>query len=708
MIGYAKHAGLGFWVALLSLLLLSPAAGGANDWPLQQSARLLPTPPAADIGFGSAVVLDGDTLAVAANGWLDAEADSVGAVYIFSRGPAGWAQQAVLTRSEGDSYDAFGAGLALQGDTLVVAAPQETEEEFGGENGAVYVFGRQDGVWSQRARLTVVHEAVDYPADLFGHSLALDGDTLLIGAYQYDEETNDHRQVVYEFTRDGDDWERGTRLELGPAEMEWEFQRTIALSGDTAMVGMPGNYFDDLAEPGRVYIFRRAAGVWSPAGSFAPADGRPDDLFGCALALEGDTAAAVSCRYDSEDHTGEAYIFVRQGESWAEQAKLNPQLEDDQPLHVATVALDGDTAVLGAPYVHTTAEVSGAAYVYRHDGETWTFQQRLVADNAGEDDRFGWGLDIAGGVIVAGAPAHTYLNFAAQGAVYLFEPQPKRPYTVHLPLVVDPAFFPPGLIVYQDFDAEFNRDIYTIRPDGTGKKNLTQTETWQENSPVWSPDGAQIAYIRADTGNGHRALMVMNADGQGRRVIFDDPLLAGDPAWSPDGRRIAFTGYTGALGPDLYAVDVAGGQLTNLTAHLSGSPSNPAWSPDGTRLAFTYMHLTELYWTVDIAVMDVAGGEATLLTDDPGDEGNVHWSPDGQGILYTDAPGGRPVLAIVPAGGGEPQRVIEGGLHGRWSPDGSHIVFTGWGGGLFRINADGGNLGVVDGSFYATMGDWQP
>lgn len=709
MIGYAKAILCFGAVVFLVLLALAPAAGGAAEWPLQQTARLLPTSPAVGLDFGGTLAMDGDTLAVGAMGWRNEAFIPQGAVYVFGRGPAGWTQQALLAAAEGEAYAGFGASLALRGDVLVVGAPHTGEETIGRDLGAVHIFVRHESVWTERARLMVADEDDDYLTYLFGHSLALDGDTLLIGAYQYDEAIDDHRHVVYVFTRDGDSWQRQAKFVLGLSVMNWEYTQTIALSGNRALVGMPRETVGANAAQGRVYFLQRIDGIWEKDGSLTPADGGPGDEFGCSLTLQGNTAVVVSCRYDANDHTGKAYVFVRKGRRWHEQVKLNPQDVDNQPLHIATVALDGDTVVLGAPYVEATAGASGAAYVYRRDGATWTFQERLAGDNSGDGFGFGNGLAANGGVIAAGATGYSHLNFAAHGIVYLFEPQPERPYTVHLPIVVDPAFLSPGRIAYHDVNDDFDLDIYTSRPDGTGKTNLTRSDLTSIN-PAWSPDGGRIAYLQSRPDFDGWRLMVMNADGSDQWTILDgSTLIINDsPAWSPDGRSIAFTGRVrDGYDTNIYGVGLSSGEVTNLTAHLPGEASEPTWSPDGTRLAFAYWHKTEAGWRNDLAMME-PGGEVRLLTNDVIYQNHPDWSPDGATILYTADPDGIPCLYTVPAAGGEPRRVIDSAVFGRWSSDGQQIVFTGWSPGIFRVDADGDNVGLVNGSIEADRADWQP
>jgi hypothetical protein len=150
--------------------------------------------------FGYRVALDGDTLVVgtfgedstANDGEHNNEASNAGAVYVFTRSNGSWTQQDNLKASEADAHDIFGISLALDGDTLVVGAMFESTTAAGGESyhdtayaGAVYVFTRSKGSWSQRALLKARNAEA---GDSFGGSVALDGDTLVVSAEEDEEE----------------------------------------------------------------------------------------------------------------------------------------------------------------------------------------------------------------------------------------------------------------------------------------------------------------------------------------------------------------------------------------------------------------------------------------------------------------------------------------------------------------------------------------
>lgn len=212
----------------------------------EQTNLTAPNAAANDL-FGWSLALSDDTLAVGA----PSKDTSTGAVYVFSRSGTTWAQQAYLMAAV--AYSRFGFSLALSGDTLAVGA-------WGAYNsGAAYVFSRSGMVWSQQACLTASNaEATDY----FGHSVSLSGDVLAVGAINEDSDgsgpTNNSAGdsgAAYVFNRSGGIWTERAYLKASNAAANSLFGFSLALDGDSLAVGAA--YEDSIAsESGAVYLFR--------------------------------------------------------------------------------------------------------------------------------------------------------------------------------------------------------------------------------------------------------------------------------------------------------------------------------------------------------------------------------------------------------------------------------------------------------------------
>lgn len=276
-------------------------------------------------------------------------------------------------------------------------------------------------------------------------------------------------------------------------------------------------------------------------------------------------------------------------------------------------------------------------------------------------------------------------------------------YTLRLPVLLKPPVepAPADLIIYTYWEGD-QYDIYTIRPDGTGKNPLTDTPE-NEEFPRWSPDRRAIAFIRYEGEVPH--IVIANADGSGERVLVGPTSSTshiGGAAWSPDSQRLAFHQYTNESGRiNVFVIDVDGNNLTNLTADLPYDASGPEWSPDGTQIVFVAYGTED-----DLRILNLAGGGVTPLINHSSAESAPDWSPDGATILFTARYSSYNGLHTIPAAGGASLFVIPDGLFGRWSADGASLVFTSENGGIFRAAADGSGVTPVDLSTNAWGPDW--
>jgi TolB protein len=245
---------------------------------------------------------------------------------------------------------------------------------------------------------------------------------------------------------------------------------------------------------------------------------------------------------------------------------------------------------------------------------------------------------------------------------------------------------------------EMSGDIYSINPDGTGVKNLTETKEMSESDPAWSPDGRRIAFIacRECTTSD---VFVMDAHGNRVRRITTDAPLDGKPAWSPDGTKIAFhsdaSGYwseeDGGYVPgneDIWMVDAQGTNRLPIT----NSPDRelgPSWSPNGTRIAFTSIRGTD---RSSIHVINVDGSSRTQLTDPTLWSGSAFWSPDGSTLAFDviDLSTTTPDVFVMDEDGSDVRQLTEEPTASvrAWSPDGSMILFAK--AGLHTLDLDSG------------------
>lgn len=381
--------------------------------------------------FASSVSLSGNTLAVGAryedssatgiNGnQMDNSALNSGAVYVFAKNGTNWVQQAYLKASNTDAGDVFGGSVSLSGDTLAVGAHGEASNSAGidgnqadnsaPESGAVYVFVRTGTTWTQQAYLKASN--ID-TTDRFGLRVSLAGDTLAVGAPAEDSDAN-----------------------------------TIN-----------GNQSDNSAlDAGAVYVFDRSGTTWAQQAYLKASNADAGDNFGSSLSVFGDTIAVGAAAEDSNstgsngdeadnsyDAAGAAYVFVRSGTTWTQQAYLKASNSDPGDFFGSTLSLSGDTLAVGARFEDSnatgingtqsdnSARDSGAVYVFVRSDTVWNQQAYLKASNTGAYDDFSSANAVAlsGDTLAVGADVEdsnaTGINgnpaengYTDSGAAYLF------------------------------------------------------------------------------------------------------------------------------------------------------------------------------------------------------------------------------------------------------------------------------------------------
>ena len=374
--------------------------------------KLIPSDAAANDRSGCAVPLDGDTALVGAY-YHGGNGLHSGAVYVFARNQATWGQQAKLTASNGEPDDLFGVSVALDGDTALVGA--FGDDDNGSNSGSAYVFVRDGTIWRQQAKLTASDGATN---DFFGWSVALDGDTAFVGAHE-DDDAGSESGSAYMFVRDGITWNQQAKLTASDAAAHDLFGRAVALDGDTALVGA---YYDDDngSNSGSAYVFVRDGATWREQAKLTATDAAADDFFGASVVVDEDIVLVGAFgAYDDNTNSGSAYVFVRDATIWSQQSKLTADKAPGNHLFGRSVALDGDTALVGASNDDANGSDSGSVYVFVHDGTAWNQQAKLTASDAAAGDLFGWSIALDGDTAMVGA-SNDDVNGSDSGSAYIY------------------------------------------------------------------------------------------------------------------------------------------------------------------------------------------------------------------------------------------------------------------------------------------------
>src|SRR6266540_1383040 len=215
-----------------------------------QHQKLEASDPAAFAVFGISVAISGETVVVGAPG-----DDSRGSAYVFARNGGVWSQQQKLLASDAPAGDAFGESVAISGETVVVGA--QFDDDVAGDNqGSAYVFARSDGVWSQQQKLLASDARCC--GEAFGESVAISGETVVVGSGG-----GGLGGSAYVFARSSGVWSQQQKLRASDAAVADSFGVSVAISGETVVVGA---LCDDGAagnSQGSAYVFARSGGVWS-------------------------------------------------------------------------------------------------------------------------------------------------------------------------------------------------------------------------------------------------------------------------------------------------------------------------------------------------------------------------------------------------------------------------------------------------------------
>jgi hypothetical protein len=378
--------------------------------------------------FGIAVAIDGNTMVVGA--WrgddacpADPDCDS-GAAYVFYRNQGGtdnWGFVTKLTASDADQYESFGRSVAVDGKRIVVGSPAiSLVANFGG----AYVFERDLGGnnnWGEKTKLLPNDPGAN---DKFGLAVAISGTTVLVGS-PYNDDSGESTGSAYFFERDYPSAENWGQIKKVTAIDRYGWDRfgiSVAIAGDTAIVGAhleDGGDGHPYTNGGAAYVFERDSGGgdnWGEVKKLLASDIAADDEFGISVAIAGDTAVVGAnlnddaCIADAGCNSGSAYVFERdQGGAgnWGEVKKLVAADDANGDEFGISVAVSGDNIVVGAFRSDASGTQSGAAYLYSRDAGgpgKWGQLPKFLGSGGSAGDETGRSVGISDQIAAVGAP----------------------------------------------------------------------------------------------------------------------------------------------------------------------------------------------------------------------------------------------------------------------------------------------------------------
>ena len=394
-------------------------------------------------------------------------------------------QEAYLKASNTELEDRFGSAVAISGNTLVVGADDEDSASSGvnGDetdnslvnSGAAFVYVRNGNVWEQQAYLKASNPDAN---DGFGGAVAISGDSIVIGAVGessdadgvngvQEDDTAASAGAAYVFIREGENWRQQAYLKASNSDPGDEFSASVAISGNTIVVGALGEESSALGvngdeldntefQAGAVYIFHRVGDNWGQQAYLKASNTDPFDAFGTSVAISQNTVVVGANRESSSSmgvdgdqnnndflSSGAAYVYSRLDGEWRQEAYLKASNVSSSAEFGTSVDISDNTIVVGAPSESNSAQgvngnqflglapESGAAYIFTKEGIEWTQQAYLKASNADLADEFARQVSISGDSVLIGASAEmsatrgisgdeTDNSTDSSGAAYLF------------------------------------------------------------------------------------------------------------------------------------------------------------------------------------------------------------------------------------------------------------------------------------------------
>lgn len=406
--------------------------------------------PALNDAFGSAIAIDGDMMVVGAPYRSDG-AQYAGIAYVFVWNGTAWAYQATLSRPSGGQEDHFGSAVAISGDTVVVGSPGTNAGPI--DSGIVYVFTRTASVWTQQTTLFASNSA---SFNGFGRTVAISGDTLVVGVPGWDIPPASEVGAVEVFTRSASTWTRQTTiLPTNPSSLS-NFGWSLDLQGTTLAVGEPGG-------AGAVYIYQGSGASWMEQVKLLPAVSNLVGRFGYALQLKG-TQLIIGSPSDDRYYenvglvtdAGSVYVFSGSGASWSQDAHLFSSDSTSRGVGFA-VDFDGDIVI---------ASGGGFAYLFLRNGTQWSTDRRQNPLQFFE--KFGQTVAIRGLDVYVGAPGRDLTGASGAGVIH------------HFRLVLD---------------IDMGVEQTAVPNPGFTDTNLVFTVTVTNNSPEVAPGVWMVAFL---------------------------------------------------------------------------------------------------------------------------------------------------------------------------------------------------------------------
>ena len=383
-------------------------------------------------GRSVAISDDGSRVVVGANLSDPSAVGDAGAAYIYLRSGTTWTQEAKISASDKAASDEFGWSVSMSSDgTRVVVGAHYADPDGLSQAGAAYIFLRTGTTWVQEAKISASDKAVEDVFG-WSVAISSDGTRVVVGAIYSDPESIPGAGAAYVYLRTGTTWTQEAKLTASDKAADDYFGRSVSISSDGTRVVVGANLSDPsaLSRAGATYIFLRTGTTWVQEAKLTANDKVANDYFGTSVSISSDGSRVVVGANQSDPSgvtdAGAAYIFSRSGTTWTQEAKISASdkaASDAFGWYVA-ISGDGSRVVVGSPYSNPggTSD-AGAAYIFLRTGTVWAQEAKISASDKAAGDWFGWSVAISsdGTRVVVGALYSDPSGITDVGAAYIYE-----------------------------------------------------------------------------------------------------------------------------------------------------------------------------------------------------------------------------------------------------------------------------------------------
>jgi hypothetical protein len=345
-----------------------------------------------------------------------------------------WVQTAELTASDGAAGDQFGWSVSISGNTVVVGSPFHAVGLNLGQ-GVAYVFVEPPSGWTGMTQTAELAASDGAANAFFGSSVAIDGNTIVVGAGGTTVQGNPHQGAAYVFVEPANGWTNMTEtaeLTASDGYVGDDFGASVAISGNALVVGAPYASIGSNFQQGASYVFVEPGGGWTnmtQAAKLTSSDGAANDIFGDSVAMDGSSVVvgASEAALNGNTSAGKAYVFVQPGNGWTDMtqtAELTASDAASDNYFGSSVTVVGNTVVVGAP-----SDYAGAAYIFVEPPSGWidtTETAELTPGALAPLLLLGTSVGVNGTTVMAGAVGAKVGNNAYEGLMYVFLEQTEQ------------------------------------------------------------------------------------------------------------------------------------------------------------------------------------------------------------------------------------------------------------------------------------------